>query len=314
MAEPIELKSRTITGRRDGPHLLVIGGVHGDEFEPMLTCRRLLGEIEPASLSGRLTVIPCVNEPAFARCQRTGEDNLDLARVCPGDVNGSLTQRIAAALSQHIRSADALIDLHTAGHRYRMLQLAGYSLHPDAAVLERQRSMAKAFGLPVVWGTNARFNGTSLSVARDALKPAIYVENGGGATFDPAGVDLNVFGCRQVLRSLGMLDEPVETRPVRYFVEDDRDHSGHLQRQHPSPAAGFFVSAVTLGEVVTPGQVIGHVTNHLGDECHEVVAADAGVVNFLRVFPSVQAGDALMALLPITSPGEVRYKRMKDEA
>ena len=30
----------------DGPRLLVTGGVHGDEFEPMAACRRLIGLLE----------------------------------------------------------------------------------------------------------------------------------------------------------------------------------------------------------------------------------------------------------------------------
>lgn len=309
MTDSITLKLRTIAGTSAGPHLLILGGVHGDEFEPMMTCRRLLAEIKPDQLRGRLTVIPTVNEPAFARCHRTGDDGLDLARVCPGNEHGSPTERIAAALAPLIRQADALIDLHTAGSRYGMLSLAGYTLHPDPATLDRQRSMARAFGLPIVWGTNPRFNGTTLSVARDANKPAIYVENGGGATFDRAKVEQNVFGCRQALRVLGMLDEPIEPTAPRYVVEDDRDHSGHLQRQHPSPAAGFFVPEVELGDVVTPDQRIGSVVDPLGDQRHEVRAADAGMVLFLRCYPSVQEGDSLMALLPITSPGEVRYRR-----
>lgn len=309
MSNPVTLKTRTLVGPQPGPHLLVIGGVHGDEFEPMLTCRRLLAEIDESQLRGKLTVIPCVNEPAFARCHRTGEDGLDLARVCPGDPAGTPTRQIAAALSHEIRNADALIDLHTAGQRYHMLRLSGYTLHPDAQVLATQRALARAFGLPIVWGTNPRFNGTSLSVARDAGKPAIYVENGGGATYDLGRVEQNVFGCRQAMRVLGLLDEPVEPQSPRYVVEDDRDHSGHLQRQHPSPATGFFQAAVQLGDVVAPDQVIGHVVDHLGDERHEVRAADAGTVLFLRVYPSVQKDESLMALLPTTSPGEVSYGR-----
>ena len=309
MSSHVELKSRTIVGAVPGPHLLVIGGVHGDEFEPMATCRELLRTVDASQLKGKLTVVPVVNEPAFARCHRTGEDQLDLARVCPGDDAGSETRRIAAALSRLIHAADALVDLHTAGSRYQMLSLAGYSLHPDSGVLDKQRAMAKAFGLPIVWGTNPRFNGTSLSVARDALKPAIYVENGGGAGCDRPRVEQNVFGCRQVLRVWGMLDEPVEPRSLRYFVEDDRDHSGHLQRQHPAPMAGFFEPQVELGATVAAGQRLGQVVDPLGETAHEVLAADAGTVLFLRTFPSVQPGDCLASLLPINAPGEVRYER-----
>ena len=89
-----------------------------------------------------------------------------------------------------------------------MLPLAGYTLHADEGVRERQRSMARAFNLPVVWGTSARLNGRSLSVARDVRVPAIYVENGGGGGCDPHRVEQNVQGCLNVARVLGMLDGP----------------------------------------------------------------------------------------------------------
>ncbi len=100
-----------------------------------------------------------VNEAAFARGHRTADDNLDLARTCPGDPNGSITERIAHALSQLIRSADLYIDLHTGGAVMSVFPLSGYVLHRDPQVLGIQRRMAKAFNLPIVWGTSANWKG-----------------------------------------------------------------------------------------------------------------------------------------------------------
>ncbi|MCH8241205.1 MAG: succinylglutamate desuccinylase/aspartoacylase family protein [Planctomycetes bacterium] len=36
------MKSKTVEGQTTGPHLLITGGVHGDEFEPMAAIRRLI--------------------------------------------------------------------------------------------------------------------------------------------------------------------------------------------------------------------------------------------------------------------------------
>ena len=44
-----------------------------------------------------------------------------------------------------------------------------------------QRLMARAFNLPVVWGTDGRFKGTSLSVAREAGVPAREIGTTGGS-------------------------------------------------------------------------------------------------------------------------------------
>jgi predicted deacylase len=305
----ITLRQRTITGQADGLHLLITGGVHGDEFEPMAAIRRLMREIEPSRLRGRITLVPVVNEPAFARRSRVAEDEKDLARTCPGRDDGSITERIAAALSRLIHSADFYVDLHTAGSLYEILPLAGYVLHADPRVLDQQRQMTRAFNLPIVWGTSARLEGRSLSVARDANIPAIYVEHGGGGRCDPAGVDACVEGCLNVARLLDMLDHAGVSDRVRYVVEDDRDGSGHLQAQHTAPVRGYFEPAVRLGQVVEPEQPLGRILDPLGEAPCLISAQVPGMVVFLRTFPSVQPDDPLTAILPIRAPGDVRFRR-----
>ena len=93
MTNSIVLKTKTIKGRRDGPKILITGGVHGDEFEPMAAVRRLIHQLQAASFRGEVTLVPVVNEAAFERKHRWADDGLDLARVCPGYVYcTSLTQ------------------------------------------------------------------------------------------------------------------------------------------------------------------------------------------------------------------------------
>src|SRR5688572_20316888 len=99
MSSEISLQVRTITGARPGPHLLVAGGVHGDEFESMVAIRRLMGLIEPGRLSGTLTLVPVVNEPAYCNKGRTAEDGKDLARTFPGKADGTITERVAHAFA-----------------------------------------------------------------------------------------------------------------------------------------------------------------------------------------------------------------------
>ena len=278
----------------------------GDECEPMAAVRRLIDEWPRATTRGRVTLIPVVNEAAYRRRQRTAEDGLDLARTCPGSLVGSITERTAAALTAQIRAADYYIDLHTGGVLYDIWPLAGYTLHPDGAVLERQRAMARAFNLPVVWGTSARLEGRSMSVARDAGVPAIYAEHGGGGGCRGSAVNDYVEGCLNVAAAVGVIDrEPTPSR-VLYGVEDDRPGSGHLQIQQPSPAEGFFEPSVELGEVVQRGAVLGRVVDVLGSMTTEVTAASTGRVLLLRIFPRVDQGDTLAVVLPIEEPGEVR--------
>ena len=147
MSDSIKLKSITITGNSPGPKLLILGGIHGDEFESMWAIRRLKETLVPDALNGSITLIPIVNEGAFWLGQRTAEDGLDLARTCPGKENGSTTEQVAFLVSKLIRESDYLIDLHSGGLVSKFYPTVGYMLHDDSEVLEMQQKMDLAFHL-----------------------------------------------------------------------------------------------------------------------------------------------------------------------
>ncbi|MDC0935294.1 M14 family metallopeptidase [Pirellulales bacterium] len=300
-------QKQVIEGFQPGPNLLITGGVHGDEFEPMAAVRRLICEVAGQSLRGRITLVPVVNESAFRRKDRCGEDDLDLARTCPGNQDGSITERTAARLAQLIQQSDYYIDLHTGGTALCVSPLAGYMLHRDEGVLEKQRSMARAFNLPIIWGTSAELEGRSLSVARDANVPAIYCEYLGSAVCHPDGVDDFVEGCLNVMGLLEMTDRAIGPSRVKYSVEDSRTGSGHLQTQNPAPCEGYFLPHVTLGQSVSTGELLGKVFDELGSVGHEVRSDRTGIVLTLRTFPRVDQGEGLAVILELASkPGTSR--------
>ena len=241
-----QIKTIEIVGIQDGPHLLISAGVHGDEYEPMEVCRELAIYLKDRKevLRGRVTLVPVVNEPAFRLASRKGPDGKDLARICPGNRDGSISEVIAAEFSDLIRTADYFIDMHNGGHTYGIMPFSGYVLHEDLSVRELQKAMAFACNLPVVWATDATLEGRSLSIARDANVPAIYTETGGSSVYDPQITKLLLNSCLNVLHLLKMLEIEVAEAEIRHFLEDFRKHSGHLQRLLPSPATGFFVAGL----------------------------------------------------------------------
>jgi len=291
------LRTITIDGIASGPHLLVTAGVHGDEFTPIAAVRQLAQTITSDQLTGRLTLVPIVNRSAFLRGNRTAEDGLDLARVCPGNPKGSVTERTAAAVSELIRSADAYIDLHTGSTDISVMPLTGYMLHHNGDVLARQREMARAFNLPVAWGTSADLEGRTLSVARDAGIPAIYVEYLGSGLLSDQGVAALSDGCRNVMALLDMLDHPRPAPRVEHVVEDNRPGSGHMQVQNPAPATGFFEPTVELGERVRAGDLLGRVTDIDDDSVSEIRSTQEGIVIVLRTFALIHEGDSAAVIL-----------------
>jgi predicted deacylase len=298
---------RTITVGSEGPRLLITGGVHGDEFEPIIAIHRLSTTLQERAhhgkLNGQITLVPIVNESAFLRGHRCADDHLDLARTFPGRADGSVTEQTASLLSDLIRHSDYYIDLHTGGTELSVFPLAGYVMHPDLRVLDIQRRMAKAFNLPVVWGTSPNLEGRSLSVARDSSVPAIYCEYLGSATCSNAGVDAYHQGCLNVLAELNLIEEPQPESQVRWTVEDARPNSGHLQICNPAPCAGCFVTSRKLGDYIQAGAPLGNVIplefgdGHAAANPVPVLATQSGILLVLRTFPRVRAGDSVGVIL-----------------
>lgn len=298
---PVQLKRVHIQGDRPGPHLVITGGVHGDEFEPIAAIRQLIEVLQKPEglLRGSVTLVPCVNEEAFLLGNRCASDGKDLARTCPGDPEGTVTEQTAWALSELIRSADYYIDLHTGGTELSIYPLAGYVLHPDQQVLNTQRKMAQAFNLNVVWGTSPLLEGRSLSVARDAHVPAIYCEYLGAASCSAIGVQAYLDGCLNVLADLKMIESRQFENRVEHLVEDSRPASGHLQVCNPSPVDGYFEAAVQLGQNVDVGELLGVVYALQDDRRYPIHAETKGIVIVLRTFPRVRAGESVGVILEL---------------
>jgi len=293
----MKLKTLTIDGQKSGPHLLILAGVHGDEFEPMAAVRQLTKVLLPEELKGQVTLVPVVNEEAFLRGVRCAGDGLDLARTCPGKADGSYTEQVAFAVSALIKTADYLIDLHTGGNAMSLFPLAGYTLHSDTKVLSTQRRMAKAFNLPLIWGSDPNLNGRTLSVARDHNIPAIYAEWMGSGGCQAQGVQDYVNGCLNVMGELQMIERKLPESKIEKIVEEDFAGAGLLTGDYLSPCDGLFEAAVSLWDDMEEGSVIGTVSDVSGENATQIKSTQAGKVICLRVFARVLKGDSLCHIL-----------------
>ena len=296
--QPLALPVLVARGRRPGPTLLASGAVHGDEYEGVIAIQDFFDDLDVEAMAGSFVGVPVLNGPAFAAATREGAwDHLNLARVFPGSPDGSVTQRIAHAFQAHLLpAADLYADLHAGGNAYAIRELAGYMLRNDT-VGERQRAAAIAFGLDLVWGTSP-LPGRTLSAAADLNVPAIYVELRGEGRALPADVAKARAGLRNLLALLGVLPGEYPTS-ASLVVEDASEGSGHLQVDHPSPAAGIFVPAVELWQQVERGQPLGSVRHPDGTTLAVVRAARAGRVLFVRTLPRVFAGDTVAFVLEV---------------
>jgi len=292
-----QLPVMVVRGRRDGPTLLTLAGVHGDEYEPMAAVQQVYADLMPEALSGTWVAVGCCNVDAYLAANREARvDGKNLARVFPGQPGGTLTEQVAHCVTEDfIRRASFMCDLHSGGRAYRMVPLAGYALVDESQTVVK-REAARAFGLPLVWGT-APNEGRSLSAAHECGVPAIYCETTGMGGCRDQDVAAYVQGVNRLMIHLGMLAGEVQPPPGQRLVEDPTPESGHLQLQNVTPVAGLFRAAVDLNDRVNAGDLLGQVTDWYGQVQFECRTDKSGMVILVRHLTRVEAGDALAVVI-----------------
>ncbi|MFJ3621773.1 succinylglutamate desuccinylase/aspartoacylase family protein [Streptomyces iakyrus] len=280
-----------INGAEDGPVLCVDAGVHGDEYDGQEAVRRVVAEIDPATLRGTLVAIPCLNTPAFEAAARTsGLDHLNLNRIFPGDADGSYSLRLAATfVEQVVPAVDAVVDLHTGGAFGEIAPLVilqgGYE--------ELATDLALAAGHELVW-KGGKWGGTIRHPALAAGKPAVTIEVGGG-TYREQNVAVHMHSIRNIMRQLRMIDGEAELRDTYTTV------SGTFAR---SAFGGFFVGHAEPGDTCKEGDKIATITDHYGNVLEEVRAPQDGIVLWVRRIRTVRPGDEVVIFGEVL--GEIR--------
>lgn len=278
-------------GTASGPVLVVTAGVHGDEYEGVEAIPRIFQQIEPETLRGTLVMLAVCNLPAYESAMRSSPlDNLNLARVFPGERWGTVTQRIAYWITHKLlKRADFFIDLHSGGVAYNIPTLIGY-VHDSGEVGQRAEAGARAFGAPVLWGHPLPLPpGRSITAATDLGVPALYTEAPGGGYAQADDVACFTQGVINVMRHLDMLDGVPQPQPMTHDLLGD----GNMDSIISAPVAGFFRAEVNLLDEVHKGQVLGTIRNFFGESLCAVTTPDPGFVIMLRRFHRVHAGDGL---------------------
>jgi N2-acetyl-L-2,4-diaminobutanoate deacetylase len=244
--------------RGEGPRLLVTGGNHGNELEGPLVARRLIEWLPQAQTSGRIIVLPVLNPLAVQAWSRnTPLDGLNLNRVFPGRADGSVTERIADAVSRVLLpNADIVFDLHSFGPTWDFPPAV--ITHPiaDADLMAKTLAMAAAFKLPVtlLW-QHDDMAGMFDSWAHSLGKVFVCAEFGGG-TVSAEALAIYEAGVRNALVMLGLVEGKVEDVSFRN-KRSSQTLETLISDELKSPAQGIFEPRCSVLDEVRPGDLIG---------------------------------------------------------
>jgi predicted deacylase len=290
----------TIRGARPGPVLALIAGNHGYEYPPILALQKLRGQIDPAELSGRILMVHAANMPSFLgrTVYFSPVDGKNLNRVYPGRIDGTVSERIAWAITtQVIEQADYLLDLHCGDGNEWLRPYVYQHLTGNAAIDQAITRLVMAFGIDhvVVDRDRPTDPARSLYCSTTAItrgKPAMTIESGGLGMTDEESVERIVNGIHGVLRELRMKDGGPEPLAQAVYLDPTAVVT--------SPETGILYSQVECGQTVPKGALLAHITDFFGKTIAEVHSPLDGLVLYIVATPPITKGQ------PVACVGEPR--------
>ncbi|MEM2143700.1 MAG: succinylglutamate desuccinylase/aspartoacylase family protein [Candidatus Thorarchaeota archaeon] len=264
----------------DKPEVFVLSGMHGDCATDVYTSYLLMKYLDGLErIDGSVSVLPVANPLAFRLGMRTSPlDSKDLDSVFPGSDTGTVTERLAREIWKRSTGADYVI--HLCG-----------SVSPcisHVVCMHRQyihvRNLACQMALPLVVDAPPERGSLSVEAAHEGIPAISIIMRGGRENVEPqAAVEVRE-AIVNFLRTQDMVPgSRIDTSPVL------------MARQKPVYAEqeGFFVPVLNVGEVVSAGNVLGHV-----QETKPVVSPCDGAVVIMRALSYIFEGDLIAQVAP----------------
>ena len=297
----------TSIARGKGPTVLVLGGNHGDEYQGQIALMKLVRELTPEMVTGRIILIPSLNLPAARAATRLSPlDGMNMNRAFPGNAEGTVTSQIAHYLTTVLFPiSDVVIDIHSGGRSMEFVPCSHMHLVPD---LEQRKKM---LGAMLAW--NSDFSFLYADIAGSGLLPVeaenqgklvITTEMGGGEAIPASVHRITQSGLRNVLIHVGALKGREQTRASLGKPPAILTQALHREDYLLAPESGIFEISVDLGAKVKLGQVIGFI-HHLErpDRAPEpIVAQSAGYLITMRAPCLTQQGDCVAVIAQKVDP------------
>lgn len=308
----IAVWTHVLVGAQPGRTLLLLSGVHGNEWGHIEFMARFVRDFHPSQVRGTVMVVPTANPAALGQLRRAvpdDSDQPDVNRSFPGDGRKFtwLAEQIATTIaSELIARADAVLEFHLGIWGSALgSSIVGtdYSSHE---MNRRCMDLAMLFGTPLIFASRVvgSFPGPRSLLGYAAERAGVPVAGSmlGGAGFarglEEAWQSANLRGIRNVMVHLGMTDGRVElpTEYLRYTT---------IHRVNPR-RGGLLVPVAatdTFGRPVQAGEVLGRIVSPYSLETiEELVAPMDGFLGYWSRDYPVHPGDWAFGIIPSDHP------------
>lgn len=273
--------------KTEGPTLLLIAGIHGNELNGVEIIREMLAKKYTRPDNGMVICIPTLNIFGFINKTREFPDGKDLNRMFPGSKKGSLASILANHLmNEIIPHADCCIDYHTGGARRFNSSQIRISKGDDELL-----KLAKIFNPRFI--VHARQREKSFrEAAMAAGKNVLLFEGGKSHDFNKRIINRGVKGTLKVIQYLGIRNFSEELKETNFSPPVIVKESVWVRARQ----GGLFRFFVKDGALVEKGEVIGTISDPYGRYEFKVKVPQSGYIIGLNHAAVVYKGDALINL------------------
>ena len=203
-----------INGKKTGPTLALVAGIHGYEYPPILALVRIKKKLDPQQLTGAVILVHVANMPSFLKrtIYYNPYDWVNLNRAFPGKLDGTMCERIAYQITKEvIDQCDYLIDNHCGDGNEDLIPYLYSTEIGNPEVDKKTKELAINFGLKIIVKDLGRPKEQTASVycGNTALlkgKPSITIESGFLGRTDEEDIVRVITGTYNVMKHLNMIE------------------------------------------------------------------------------------------------------------
>ncbi len=289
-------KNRIMPEKADGTmkRISIVTGIHGDELEGQFVCYELQRRInsQKDKLTGIVDIYPAMNPLGIDSITRgLPAFDLDMNRLFPGNVDGNMTEYLAAKIVEDVSGSDCVLDVHASNiYLTEIPQIRINQLHEEQLV-----PLAKEANVDFIWvhGASTVLESTFAYSLNSTGTPVLVVEMGVGMRITQDLGNQLVDGIFNLMGKLGIWQG--ETKAPRVpIISRDQDDVSFLNAK----AGGIFIPSVKCWVLLNKGDLVGKIVDPLsGEVLDEVTAPVDGVLFTIRDFPVVNEGSLIGRLL-----------------
>lgn len=295
--EVLAIKKRRIqpeNKKKGMKRISVVTGIHGDELEGQYVCFEVARKIEEEKekLAGIVDIYPAMNPLGIDSITRgIPAFDLDMNRLFPGNIDGNMTEYLAAEIMKDVSGSDLVIDIHASNiYLTEIPQIRINELHEDTLV-----PFAEKANVDFVWvhGASTVLESTFAYSLNSTGTPCLVVEMGVGMRITKEYGDQLVDGIFHLMEELGIWNGKT-SEPRKPIISKNPDDVSYLN----ASVGGLFIPKVRHWETLKKGELIGQIIDPLsGKVLDNVLSPVDGILFTIREYPIVDEGSLVGRLL-----------------